>query len=92
MPRVDRIEQRIFDIEGFRVRILHPNGRDVRADFDLPVHYTRYERQAWDSNTVSQWKTNRFNSTFVGFDVEVLDGAGQSVPGQTRLSTVRGSY
>ena len=32
MPRVMSVEKRIWDVEGFAVRILHLDGRDVRDD------------------------------------------------------------
>ncbi len=91
MPRVDRIERRIAEIEGFQVRILR-NGANVRGDLDLPVHYRQYGRKANDNTTVQEWKETRFRRTFVGLDVQVLNGAGQPVPGQTSLRTVRQSY
>jgi hypothetical protein len=91
VPRVDRIERRIAEVEGFDVRILR-NGGDARGDLELPVHYRRYERRANDGTTVHEWKQTRFRPTFAGLDVEVLNGAGQPVPGQTSLRTVRQSY
>lgn len=65
MPRVDRIERRIAEVEGFKVRILR-NGVDVRGDLDLPKHYPSYSRKANDSATVAEWKAVRFRSAFVG--------------------------
>lgn len=91
MPRVDRIERRIAEVEGFKVRILR-NGVDVRGDLDLPKHYPSYSRKANDSATVAEWKAVRFRSAFVGLDVEVLNGAGDPVHGSTALRTVRQSY
>ena len=35
---------------------------------------------------------NRFLTQYPGFEVEVIDGDGNSVPGQTTLGTVRDSY
>jgi hypothetical protein len=91
VPRVDSIERRIAETEGFRVRILR-NGSDARGDLELPVHYPLYGRRANESATVHEWKEARFRPTFVGLDVEVLDGAGQRVHGLTSLRTVRQSY
>ncbi|MBS2940186.1 hypothetical protein KDN32_20815 [Nocardioides sp. J2M5] len=88
---MDSIESRIEQIEGFRVRILR-NGADAYGNLELPVHYRSYERKANDSATVHEWKQARFRPTFVGFDVEVLDGYGRPVHGSTSLRTVRQSY
>ncbi len=51
-----------------------------------------YERKAWDIWTVARWKNVRFYPSYAGFEVDVLNGEGESVSGNTLLSTVRGSY
>ncbi|HEX5512439.1 MAG TPA: hypothetical protein VFX41_12050 [Actinomycetales bacterium] len=91
LPRVDNIERRIAEIEGFEVRILR-NGANAYGNLELPVHYRRYEKRAADNFTVAEWKDVRFRPIFAGFDVQVLNGAGKAVPGQTTLRTVRQSY
>jgi len=91
MPKVGRVELRISQIEGFLVKLLHPGGVDVRSDrAGLPTW--PYERAARDSWTVADWKRERFSQTYPGFSVDVLDGDGNPVAGQTRLETVRDSY
>ena len=91
MPRVDRIERRIAELEGFEVRIVR-GGVDVRGNMEIPVHYPMYSRRANDSATVAEWKAARFRPTFVGLDVEVLSASGEAVHGLTALRTVRASY
>ena len=40
MAKVKTVEKKIWDVEGFDVRILHPDGRDVRDDMEgLPYIY-----------------------------------------------------
>ncbi len=91
MPKVGRVELRINQIEGFLVRIKHLGGADVRSDrAGLPTW--PYERAAKDAWTVADWKRERFTPTYPGFNVEVLDGDGNPVPGQTRLENLRDTY
>ncbi|MCS4305721.1 hypothetical protein M2404_000034 [Rheinheimera pacifica] len=42
--------------------------------------------------TVSEWKQARFAVQYPRYDVEVLDGDGSVVKGQTKLGMVRDSY
>jgi hypothetical protein len=92
MAKVKSVEKRIWDVEGFDVRILHLDGRDVRGDMEGLPQYSRYERAAKNEMTVSDWKEKRFKSTYAGFDVDVVDGHGNSVHGGTKLGNVRDSY
>jgi hypothetical protein len=91
MPKVKNVEKRIWDVEGFDVHILHRDGRDVRGDLKGVPPYT-FERAAKNDMTVREWKSNRFKHAYVGFKVEVIDGYGRRVPGNTKLGTVRDSY
>lgn len=92
MAKIKNIEKRIWDIEGFDVRILTSDGRDVRSDLTGVPHYYDYERAAKNDITVETWRTTRFKVAYPGFDVDVLDGNGESVQGNTKLGTVRDSY
>lgn len=56
MPRVDIVEKRIFEIEGFQVDILK-EGKNVRGDSQLPKQYSA-ERMTRNSMTVGDWKIN----------------------------------
>lgn len=91
MPLTKNVEKRIWDVEGFAVVIRHSDGRDMRGDrTGLPM-YT-YDRMAKNAMTVATWKQQRFSPSYPGLDIDVLDGAGSAVPGNTLLSTVRDSY
>jgi hypothetical protein len=89
--RVERIERSIRKVEGFDVRLLHPNGRDVRGDKQgLPPY--PYLRAAKDGITVAQWRDTRFNASYPGYSVLVVDADGNRAHGGTQLATVRASY
>lgn len=91
MSAVANVERKIRRVEGFEVRILHLHGADVRGDrTGLPQYGFRHA--AADDFTVEHWKETRFRPSFAGFEVDVLDGRGHSVQGNTKLSTVRASY
>lgn len=91
MSAVANVERKIRRIEGFRVRILHLSGADVRGDrAGLPQY--GYHRAAENDITVGTWKTTRFRPSYPGFEVDVLDARRRSVQGNTKLETVRASY
>jgi len=92
MPKVKNVEKKIWEIEGFDVTIKYPNGgSDVRGDKNGITQYA-YKNAAKHDMTVNEWKNNRFSKCYPGFDVDVLNGDGDTVPGQTHLGTVRDSY
>ena len=91
MSSVANVERKIRRIEGFRVRVLHLTGMDVRGDREgLPQYH--YHRAADNDITVETWKETRFRPSYPGFDVEVIDRRGRPVQGNTKLDTVRTSY
>ena len=91
MSSVANVERKIRRIEGFRVRVLHLSGADVRGDrAGLPQY--GYHRAAENDITVKTWKTTRFRPSYPGFEVDVMDGRRRSVQGNTKLETVRASY
>ncbi len=91
MTKVKNVEKRIWDLEGFSVRILHLGGRDVRDDRSGLPQYP-YLHPAEDEMTVETWKEARFRRAYPGFEVEVLDAYGHSAHGNAQLGTVRASY
>lgn len=91
MVKVKSIEKRIWDVEGFDIHLLHPNGENVRSDKGNMPQYSM-KNAAKNDMTVSEWKNKRFLKIFPGFNAKVLDGDGNEVPGQTKLGTVRDSY
>lgn len=91
MIRVDTLERKIRQVEGFNVRVLWPDGTDVRSDYVGAKSY-RCIRAARDSWTVARWIRERFKHSNPQFDVEVVDGNGNPVSGRTSLRTVRKWY
>lgn len=92
MAKVKNVEKKIWDVEGFDVKILHLDGRDVRGDMEGLPPYTRFERAAKNEMTVAAWRDIRFKSIYAGFEVEVLNGSGEAAHGGTKLGNVRDSY
>jgi hypothetical protein len=91
MTSVAKVERKIRRVEGFGVRILHLRGADVRGDkLGLPQY--SYHRAAEKDFTVEMWKTKRFQPSYPGFRVDVVDARGNSVQGNTKLGTVRATY
>lgn len=91
MPLVKNVEKRIWDIEGFDIILRGSDGHDVRGDRRGLPQYP-YDRAAKNDMTVEAWKATRFRPTYPGFDVDVVNADGQSVPGNTKLATVRDTY
>jgi hypothetical protein len=56
----------------------------------IPIY--PFDHAAKNSMTVSTWKEQRFRPNYPGFDVDVLDGTGQTVAGNVLLSNIRDSY
>ena len=91
MPRVKTVEKQIWDLEGFDVRILREDGRDIRSDrTGLPAY--PFERAAKNDMTVGEWREQRFRPLYPGFDVAVCDGDGSEPHGATKLGTLRDTY
>jgi hypothetical protein len=91
MPLVKNVEKRIWDCEGFDVKIKDSQGRDIRSDMTgLPMYPCT--RAAKNDSTITSWKRIRFNKYYPGLRVDVLDGRGVAVTGNTRLGTVRDTY
>ena len=91
MSSIANVERKIRRIEGFRVRILHLTGADVRGDREGLPQYA-YHRAAENDITVETWKGLRFRPSYPGFEVDVMDARRNSVQGNTKLGTVRESY
>ncbi len=92
MATIKQVERRIFQVEGFEVRILHGrDNRDVRSDKKDVKQYD-YTRALKNSKSVKDWRDGRFAQSYPGFEVEVLSAAGKGVHGRTKLATVRNGY
>ncbi|MFN2531595.1 MAG: hypothetical protein ABR555_09885 [Pyrinomonadaceae bacterium] len=88
MSSVANVERKIRRVEGFRVRILHLTGADVRGDRGGLPQYS-YHRAADSDITVEAWKEMRFRASYPGFEIDVIDRRGNSVQGNTKLETAR---
>jgi hypothetical protein len=92
MPLVRSIERKIRSVEGFAVRIVTPDGIDVRGDKQLPAQYDDHAHRAAGGMTVEGWRRVRFRTRFPGYDVEVVNADGTAAHGRTLLRTVRATY
>jgi len=84
-----RIRQ-IADIEDFDLQITKDGNPVDPATNSLPKF--DFDRKMKGSATVSQWKSQRFYSTYAGYDCRVFYGDGKEANGNATLSTVRVSY
>ena len=91
MPKVKIVESRIRNVEGFEVAVRYYHGADVRGDKENFPSYP-YELAASGEATVADWKRMRFQPTYPGYEVEVLDRSGTAVRGNTKLATLREQY
>jgi len=92
VPKLKNVEKKIWDIESFAVTIKYFDGRDVRGDLKDFPQYPAFEKMAKNDWTVAEWREKRFAVYYPGYDVDVLDGYGQTVGGNMKLATVRDSY
>ncbi len=74
MPSIGSIERKIERVEGFRVNVLYPDGRNIRSDQSDFRHSYNYKRAADGNMTVAEWRQVRFQGVFPGFGVKVLYG------------------
>ena len=91
MSTVRAVERQIERVEGFRVAIRHPDGRDVRGDRARMPTYP-FRRAMADGANVRSWREGRFRLRYPGFEVDVKGRDGRNVHGATLLSTVRSEY
>ncbi len=92
MATVKQVERRIFEVEGFEVRIKHDrDGRDVRSDKAKVKQYP-FKRALKHSLNVKTWRDGRFARAYPGYQVDVLDAHGRVAHGGTLLGTVRDGY
>src|SRR5450759_3861078 len=77
MPRITiaDVEQRIYDLEKFEVRILNPDGSDARGDREIMAHYDflhtaphRYSCEEWRNKRFARWT----RACEVDFGVDIL--------------------
>jgi hypothetical protein len=88
---VGRFESRIGKVEGFNVRMLACDGRDIRSDCGLKSLSYGFKKAAKGSDTVAQWRARRLKN-LVGVKVMVLDPNGCAVHGRVTLDNLRVGY
>lgn len=91
MASIKTVERQIGNLEGFDIRFIHPDGRDVRSDKTNIPGYS-YQKAAKGNMNVATWRDQRFKQLYPGFECEVLDAGSEVVHGAMLLSTVRDSY
>ncbi len=93
MATIERVENQIARIEGFRAVFLTENRRDLRGDrTGIPGYSTHFAKKASGRMTVEGWKQRRFRPIYPGFDADVLMANGQPARGNAFLETVRRTY
>jgi len=93
MPTIDKIAREIRDFEGFDVRI-RPAGRKDGASSEakMPGYKRRYNRIAWNTFTVNDWRRRRFDTDYPEYVVDVLKPDGKIATGNTGLAKLRALY
>ncbi len=91
MPKLESVEKKIARLEGFSVIVRYQDGQDIRGDKELSQSYS-FRAAARQDFTVAQWREQRFQMTYAGYEVTVLLADGTEAPGGMKLSTVRESY
>jgi hypothetical protein len=94
MPTIDKIAREIRDFEGFDVRIRHAesNGHAHTAKSNVPGYKRRYNRIAWNTFTVNDWRRRRFAHDYPDYIVDVLKPDGSVATGKTGLAKLRELY
>jgi hypothetical protein len=94
MPTIDKIAREIRDFEGFNVRIRHAasKGESSNGKTNIPGYKRRYNRIAWNTFTVNDWRRRRFVDDYPGYVVDVLKPDGSVATGTTGLAKLRELY
>ncbi len=90
MPTIDTIAREIREFEGFAVRIRQAADRGSKQN--VPGYKRRYNRIAWNTFTVNDWRRRRFDEDYPGLTVEVLKPDGSVATGKTELAKLRALY
>lgn len=90
MPKLNIVEKRIFEVEGFQVEFVDANGKNMRGDKQIPKQYEA-ERATRNSFSVSDYK-EKLKFQYPGYDFKILNSDGSVARGQTKLATVRDTY
>jgi hypothetical protein len=90
MPKVKNVEKKIWEIEGFDVAFKQANKNTHGNKTGVPQY--GYSKAVKNDMTVAEWKEKRFGKNYPGFDVDIFDGDGDVVTGQTKIGTLRDTY
>jgi hypothetical protein len=91
MAKIENVERRILQVEGFSVCFLYASGGNVRSDKEKIPQFP-FKRAARDLWTVEDWKAKRFRPHYPGFELDVKFSYDRTAYGHTKLATVRDSY
>jgi Uma2 family endonuclease len=94
MPTIDKVAREIREFEGFDVRIRHVASKaDLSSSkANVPGYKRRYNRIAWNTFTVNDWRRRRFADDYPDYVVEVLKPDGTIATGKTGLAKLRDLY
>jgi hypothetical protein len=94
MPTIEKIAREIRAFEGFEVRIRHAavKGEPRNATLNVPGYKRRYNRIAWNTFTVNDWRRRRFANEYPDYVVDVLKPDGTVATGKTGLAKLRELY
>jgi Uma2 family endonuclease len=94
MPTIEKIAREIREFEGFDVRIRRAAAPgDARNNkLNVPGYKRRYNRIAWNTFTVNDWRRRRFDDDYPDYVVEVLKPDGSVATGKTGLAKLRALY
>ncbi len=92
MPTIDKIAREIRDFEGFDVRIRHAQHTGPGDKGNIPGYKRRFNRIAWNTFTVNDWRRRRFDNEYPNFVVDVLKPDGTVATGKTGLAKLRALY
>ncbi len=91
MPTIDKIAREIRDFEGFDVRIRQADFKSNNTA-KMPGYKRRYNRIAWNTFTVNDWRRRRFEGDYPEYVVDVLKPDGTVATGKTALAKIRSLY
>ncbi len=91
MALVKHVREKIWEIEGFRVRFIdRETGRTAHADTHVaPYGERKASKNSW---SVAEWKKKKFSHKYPDYEVEVLCKYQERAPGRMVLGTVRDTY
>ena len=81
---VVEFEQRVFDLEGVRIIIRAPAGKQL-GDYEYQNSYTK-------NKSIKDWLDSRVWDKIEDFDLVVVDGTGALPNRKTHMSTLRDSF